>query len=226
MYQRQGGFGKGCGADLFRFYDSARICALWPATRQKFRILPDCGNKTRLQRYIWGKAWTDGLRETPMDQSAESPALRALEDAFQPCSSCRGPSPRLTLAERLDRLARLRAVVADNEARFRAGDLGRFRPSLAAIETNIAETHVGARRDQARHKTSEEMDGAAARCHRAAILPGEKPADAAAARRGRHHRALELSAAADAGARDRRARRRQPRHDQAERTCRRSFRRC
>ena len=47
------------------------------------------------------------------------------------------------------------------------------------------------------------------------FLPAQEPADPAAARRGRHHRALELSAAAHARARDRRDRRRQPRDDQA-----------
>ena len=50
------------------------------------------------------------------------------------------------------------------------------------------------------------------------FLPGQKPPDPAAARRRRHHRAVELSAAADAGAGGRRARRGQPRDDQAERT--------
>ena len=51
----------------------------------------------------------------------------------------------------------------------------------------------------------------------AAILAGQEPADPAAARRGRHHRAVELSVAADAGAGGRRDRGRQSGDDQAER---------
>ena len=139
-----------------------------------------------------------------MDQSLKSPPLSALDDAFHAQFDASRAEPAPTLAERLDRLARLRAAVADNEARFEqaiSADFGH----RSAIETTIAETLFLLCRDQARDKTFEEMDGAAAHRDRAAIPAGEEPADAAAARRGRHHRALELSAAADARARDRRA---------------------
>ena len=56
-----------------------------------------------------------GKRHGPILTSAP---LRALEDAFRPWSHGCGLS-RPDLAERLDRPARSRAVVADNEERFR-----------------------------------------------------------------------------------------------------------
>ena len=98
----------------------------------------------------------------------------------------------------------------------RAGDLGGFRPPLDGGNHHRRDAVLDGR-DQARHQALEEMDGAAADRDRAAVHAGEKPPDPAAARRRRHHRALELSAAADARARDRRDRRRQPGDDQAER---------
>ena len=64
-----------------------------------------------------------------MDQPLKSPGQSALDDAFHAMFELSRTTPAPTLAERLDRLARLRAVVSDNEARFEAGDLGGFRPS-------------------------------------------------------------------------------------------------
>ena len=152
-----------------------------------------------------------------MDQSLKSPGQRALDDAFHAMFELTRTRPAPALAERLDRLARLRAVVSDNEARFEAAISADF-GHRSRTETSDRRDHAGARRDQARRQASEEMDGAAARCDRAAIHARQKPAAAAAARRRRHHRAVELSAATDAGAGGGRARRGQPRDDQAERT--------
>ena len=74
-----------------------------------------------------------------MDQSVKSPALRAVEDAFERMFELTRSQPAPTLAERLDRLARLRAAVAENEARFEqaiSADFGH----RSQIETAIAET--------------------------------------------------------------------------------------
>ncbi len=74
-----------------------------------------------------------------MDQSVKSPALRAVEDAFERMFELTRSRPAPTLAERLDRLARLRAAVSENEARFEqaiSADFGH----RSQIETAIAET--------------------------------------------------------------------------------------
>jgi coniferyl-aldehyde dehydrogenase len=73
-----------------------------------------------------------------MDQSVGSPALQALEATFQAMVARSRTEAAPSLAERLDRLARVRAVVADNEERFRqaiSADFGH----RAAVETTIAE---------------------------------------------------------------------------------------
>jgi coniferyl-aldehyde dehydrogenase len=73
-----------------------------------------------------------------MDQSLKSPALSALENAFHAMferSRADGPPP---LETRLDRLKRLRAAVAENEARFKqaiSADFGYRAP----VETTVAE---------------------------------------------------------------------------------------
>jgi len=72
------------------------------------------------------------------DRSPTSAPIRALEDAFQATLARSRAEPAATPAERLDRLARLRAVVADNEERFRqaiSADFGH----RSAVETTIAE---------------------------------------------------------------------------------------
>jgi coniferyl-aldehyde dehydrogenase len=74
-----------------------------------------------------------------MDQPLKSPAHSALDNAFHrmiELSRCTPPPP---LSERLDRLARLRATVSDNEERFDraiSADFGH----RCATETAIAET--------------------------------------------------------------------------------------
>ena len=73
-----------------------------------------------------------------LDQSLTSAPLRALEGAFHAMVARSRAEPAATLTERLDRLARLRALVADNEERFRqaiSADFGH----RSAVETNIAE---------------------------------------------------------------------------------------
>ncbi|QWG14042.1 coniferyl aldehyde dehydrogenase [Bradyrhizobium sediminis] len=74
-----------------------------------------------------------------MDQSLKSPGQNALEDAFHRLFELTRTAPAPGLAERLDRLARLRAAVSDNEARFEqaiSADFGH----RCTIETTIAET--------------------------------------------------------------------------------------
>ena len=74
-----------------------------------------------------------------MDQPLKSPGQNALEDAFHRMFELTRTSPAPDLAERLDRLARLRAAISDNEARFEqaiSADFGH----RSTIETNVAET--------------------------------------------------------------------------------------
>jgi coniferyl-aldehyde dehydrogenase len=74
-----------------------------------------------------------------MDQSLKSPGQSALEDAFHAMFELSRTTPAPTAAERLDRLARLRAAVSENEARFEqaiSADFGH----RSTTETAIAET--------------------------------------------------------------------------------------
>ncbi|MFO1112158.1 MAG: coniferyl aldehyde dehydrogenase [Bradyrhizobium sp.] len=74
-----------------------------------------------------------------VDQPLKSPGLRALEDAFHRQIELSRNEPAPTLAQRLDRLKRLKAVVAENERRFEqaiSADFGH----RCAIETAVAET--------------------------------------------------------------------------------------
>src|SRR6201995_4390594 len=74
-----------------------------------------------------------------MDQSVKSPALSAVEDAFERMFELSRANPAPTLAERLHRRARRRAAVSENEARFEqtiSADFGH----RSQIETAIAET--------------------------------------------------------------------------------------
>jgi coniferyl-aldehyde dehydrogenase len=74
-----------------------------------------------------------------MDQSLKSPGQSALDDAFHAMFELSRTTPEPSLAERLDRLARLRAAVSDNEARFEAAISADF-GHRCATETTIAET--------------------------------------------------------------------------------------
>jgi len=74
-----------------------------------------------------------------MDQFLKSPGLAALDDAFHVMFEASRTDPTPALEARLDRLTRLRAAIADNEARFEAvisADFGH----RSATETTIAET--------------------------------------------------------------------------------------
>ena len=74
-----------------------------------------------------------------MDQPVKSPGQHALEDAFHRIFELTRTAPAPTLAERLDRLARLKAAISDNEFRFEqaiSADFGHRCPT----ETAIAET--------------------------------------------------------------------------------------
>jgi coniferyl-aldehyde dehydrogenase len=87
-----------------------------------------------------------------MDQSLKSPGQSALDDAFHAMFELSRTMPAPTLDERLDRLARLRAVIAENESRFEqaiSADFGH----RSHIETAIAETMLvlGEIRHAAKH---------------------------------------------------------------------------
>ncbi|HEY5129970.1 MAG TPA: coniferyl aldehyde dehydrogenase [Bradyrhizobium sp.] len=87
-----------------------------------------------------------------MDQPMKSPGQRALDDAFHRMFELTRTTAAPTLAERLDRLARLRAVVSDNESRFEqaiSADFGH----RSSTETAIAESLLvlGEIRHAARH---------------------------------------------------------------------------
>ena len=74
-----------------------------------------------------------------MDQSLKSSGQSALEDAFHRMIALSRTAPPPTLAERLDRLARLRAAISENEARFEqaiSADFGH----RSTTETAIAES--------------------------------------------------------------------------------------
>ena len=74
-----------------------------------------------------------------MDQSLKSPAIRSLEDTFHRLIDLSRSEPAPPLALRLDRLKRLKAVVAENERRFEqaiSADFGH----RCAIETAVAES--------------------------------------------------------------------------------------
>ena len=87
-----------------------------------------------------------------MDQPMKSPGQRALDDAFHRMFELTRTTAAPTLAERLERLARLRAVVSDNESRFEqaiSADFGH----RSSTETAIAESLLvlGEIRHAARH---------------------------------------------------------------------------
>jgi coniferyl-aldehyde dehydrogenase len=95
-------------------------------------VLPELAQKPSLPGHEtpWGNA---------MDQPLKSPGQSGLDDAFHAMFERSRSEPAPTLAERLDRLARLRAVIADNEARFDqaiSADFGH----RSSTETTIAET--------------------------------------------------------------------------------------
>src|SRR3984957_21197680 len=98
--------------------------------------------KSSAKAQLWTKKSTS--RETPfegnaMDQPLKSPGQNALDDAFHAMFELSRTRPAPDHAERLDRLARLRAVVADNELRFEqaiSADFGH----RSSVETTIAET--------------------------------------------------------------------------------------
>jgi len=74
-----------------------------------------------------------------MDQSLKSPAAAALDDAFHTMITASRSAPPPPLATRLDRLKRLRTMLADNEKRLEqaiSADFGH----RCAVETTIAET--------------------------------------------------------------------------------------
>ena len=74
-----------------------------------------------------------------MDQPMKSPGQRALDDAFHRIFELTRTRPAPSLGERLDRLARLKAAVSDNESGFEkaiSADFGHRCPT----ETAVAET--------------------------------------------------------------------------------------
>ena len=74
-----------------------------------------------------------------MDQTLKSPGQSALEDAFHRLFELSRSEAAPTLEQRLDRLARLRAVIADNEAGLEAAISADF-GHRCQTETVLAET--------------------------------------------------------------------------------------
>jgi coniferyl-aldehyde dehydrogenase len=74
-----------------------------------------------------------------MDKSLKSPGLRALDDAFHGMFELTRTTPAPTLDQRLDRLARMRAAISENEARFEAAISADF-GHRSTTETAIAES--------------------------------------------------------------------------------------
>uniref|UniRef100_Q07JP4 Aldehyde dehydrogenase n=1 Tax=Rhodopseudomonas palustris (strain BisA53) TaxID=316055 RepID=Q07JP4_RHOP5 len=74
-----------------------------------------------------------------MDQSVHSYGRNALEDSFHRMIEASRQSPPASLETRLDRLARLRALIVENEERFTAAISADF-SHRCGIETMIAET--------------------------------------------------------------------------------------
>ncbi len=74
-----------------------------------------------------------------MDHVADDPSGPTLDKVFQRQFRLSRTMPPATLTERLDRLARLRALIADNEARFAAAISADF-GNRSTIETRLAET--------------------------------------------------------------------------------------
>jgi coniferyl-aldehyde dehydrogenase len=74
-----------------------------------------------------------------MDQIVSKPTTHDIADVFRRAMALSRTAPPATLAERHDRLARLRAIIADNEDRFAqaiSADFG----NRSATETLVAET--------------------------------------------------------------------------------------
>jgi coniferyl-aldehyde dehydrogenase len=78
-----------------------------------------------------------------MDQPLKSPGQSAMEDAFHRLFELSRTTPAPSLEERLDRLARLRAAVADNKARLiRAISAGRWAASARRARAPITANGV------------------------------------------------------------------------------------
>jgi coniferyl-aldehyde dehydrogenase len=79
------------------------------------------------------------MDNNPMDQSVKSPRHNALNEPFHRMFELSRTEPAPALGERLDRLARLRAAISENETRFEqaiSADFGH----RSATETAIAES--------------------------------------------------------------------------------------
>ncbi len=123
------GFGKARG-DVFFDFMTGELAA-------KSQHLPEVPQRASLRQQDNGE--TPFLRGERNGQVLDERPLRALEDAFHAMVERSRAEPAATLAERQDRLARLRAVVAGNEERFRqaiSADFGH----RSSVETTIAET--------------------------------------------------------------------------------------
>ena len=118
-------------------------------------------------------------------------------------------------AQRRDDLRRLRDALRIAARRDGRGDPRRFRPSLHAREPASSEAMIVLTEIDHALQPPAPLDETAARRRGLALLAGARGSAAAAAGRGRHHRALELPGEPRAGAAGHRDRRRQPRLSQA-----------
>src|ERR1700737_4168395 len=99
---------------------------LWKGPRAIFSVFYDGQNALSRTQMSLARALLPELAQKPsfpaketkgnaMDQSLKSPGQSALDDAFHAMFELSRTTPAPTLSQRLDRLARLRAVIADNE---------------------------------------------------------------------------------------------------------------
>jgi coniferyl-aldehyde dehydrogenase len=101
-------------------------------------------SSAKAERYVEQRSENAMDHPLKRDEHLKSPGQNALEqnaleNAFRRMLELTRTTPAPTLAERLDRLARLRAVVSENESRFEqaiSADFGH----RSSIETAIAET--------------------------------------------------------------------------------------
>ncbi len=133
----QDGFGKARDRSFTDFMTAGWTFIL--PIRMGDRPLPELVQKPSLKVGMDGQSPGGNAMEQPLQIPAKSPAQRALEDGFTGMFELSRGGPAPTPTERLDRLARLRAAVSENETRFEAAISADF-GHRSATETAVAET--------------------------------------------------------------------------------------
>ncbi len=134
----------------------------------------------------------------------------ALPHAFELQRASYDAAPFPEWDVRRDRLQRLQRLIVRQRDRDRSRDRRRLRRAAAHGDPDRRDLSEPGR-DQGRAAPRRAVDAAARRLGVEVVPAGARPRDAAAARRGRHHRAVELPAVPGDRAAGRCAGRRQPR---------------